>query len=105
VVGLPMPLTGTLGNLMIMSSAGPAFTSVSYQIQAQVYVNGLLTNIGCTITAGSIPNCSDAPDTAAVSPGSTVAVVLTFINTPTVLTVPVGALSIHASLTVTQAGS
>jgi len=88
-----MPSAGTLKNLTVWSSAGSGFTSVSYAIQAQVWINGTLTSVSCTFPAGS--SCTDSGNTHIVNAGDRVAVVLNFVSgTP----VPVAALSVHASL-------
>jgi hypothetical protein len=88
-----MPSAGTLKSLTVASSASSAFTSGPYQIQAWVWVNGVQTPINCQFAAGS--PCADGTDTYAVNPGDRVAVQLTF---ATGAPVPVGSLSIHASL-------
>jgi hypothetical protein len=80
-----MPSAGTLKNLTVVSNVNG-----SYPIAVSVYINGVSTSIGCTITT---PNtCKDTGDTATVSAGDTVAVQLSASN------VPSGSLSVHASL-------
>ena len=84
VVGLPITSAGTLKNLTVASNA-----TGLYPITVSVYINGVITNIGCTIT---VSTCTDTVDTAAVLPGSTVAVQLSASS------IPAGNLSVHASV-------
>ena len=84
VVGLPIPSAGTLSNLTVASNLNGA-----YPVSVSVYVNGVVTSIGCTITTSA---CTDNQDTASVQPGDRVAVQLSASS------VPVGQLSVHASL-------
>ena len=88
-LGLPMPSAGTLKNLTVVSNVNG-----SYPIAVSVYINGVSTSIVCTITT---PNtCTDTETvtghSATVSAGDTVAVQLSASN------VPLGSLSVHASL-------
>jgi hypothetical protein len=85
VVGLPTPSAGTLANLTVASNLNGA-----YPIAVSVWVNGAITNIGCTITMNT---CTDNLHTAAVNAGETIAVQLA--GQPPLLG---GTLSIHASL-------
>jgi hypothetical protein len=85
VVGLPIPSAGTLMNLTVASNSNG-----SYPILVSVYINGVITTIGCTITANT---CADNQHYAAVSAGQTVAVQLS--GQPPLLG---STLSIHASL-------
>jgi hypothetical protein len=81
-----MPSAGTLANLTVASNVNSA-----YPIAVSVYINGVATKIGCTITT---PNtCTDTTDTANVNAGDTVAVQLS--GQPPALG---GTLSVHASL-------
>jgi hypothetical protein len=84
VVGLPIPSAGTLQNLTVASNANGA-----YPITVSVYVNGVITTLGCTITANI---CADNLDTVNVLAGQTVAVQLSTASATA------GSLSIHASL-------
>jgi hypothetical protein len=73
-------------NLTVASNVNGA-----YPIAVSVYINGVVTTIGCTITT---PNtCTDTTDTATVNAGDTVAVQLS--GHPPALG---GTLSVHASL-------
>ena len=84
VVGLPVPSAGTLLNLTVASNLNGA-----YPVSVNVYINGVITSIGCTITTSA---CTDNQDSASVQPGDRVAVQLSASS------VPLGQLSVHASL-------
>jgi hypothetical protein len=87
VVGLPMPSAGTLMNLTVASNA---LVGSYPPILVSVYINGVITSIGCTINSSN--NCTDNVYTAAVPAGATVAVQLSASS------VPAGNLSVHVSL-------
>ena len=86
VIGLPMTSDGNLQNLTVASNANGNGGS---PITVSVYVNGIVTDIACTI-AGS--TCADTANTAHVLAGDTVAVQLSASSAP------LGQLSVHASL-------
>ena len=86
VVGLPITSAGTLKNLTVVSNSNG-----SYPITVNVYVNGVITSIGCTITSPS--SCADNSDTVAVLAGNTVAVQLSASSVSLA-----GQLSVHASI-------
>jgi hypothetical protein len=87
VVGLPIPSAGTLQNLTVASNA---LVGSYPPILVSVYINGVVTNIGCTINSSN--TCADNTDSAAVNPGDRVAVELSASS------VPAGNLSVHVSL-------
>jgi hypothetical protein len=87
VVGLPIPSAGALKNLTVASNA---LVGSYPPILVSVYVNGVLTSIGCTINSSN--TCADDTDSATVNAGDTVAVQLSASS------VPAGNLSVHVSL-------
>jgi hypothetical protein len=86
VVGLPITSAGTLKNLTVASNATGSYSTIT----VNVYVNGLVTTMSCTLAPNS--KCADNTDTATVNAGDTVAVQLSATS------VPAGTLSVHASI-------
>jgi hypothetical protein len=89
VVGLPMPSAGALKNLTVASNANG---NGGNPITVSVYINGVITSIGCTITASTCADNGQNGHSATVNVGDTVAVQLSASS------VLAGNLSVHASL-------
>jgi hypothetical protein len=87
VVGLPMPSAGTLKNLTVASNA---LVGSYPPILVSVYINGIVSNIGCPLNSSN--TCADNAHSATVNAGDTVAVQLSASS------VLAGSLSVHVSL-------
>jgi len=80
-LGLPMPSGGVLKNLTLVGYS--VQSGASFQIQVQVWVNFVATNMACTMTVATLfqtTSCSDPVDTVNVNPADTVSVVMTAVS-------------------------
>jgi hypothetical protein len=81
IVGVAMPSSGILKNLTLVGYS--VQTAPSYQIEAQVWVNSMVTNLACTATFTTLlqtASCFDSVDTVDVNPGDIVSAVMVAVS-------------------------